>query len=47
MSRGLSRYEAMHMIVDGFFQLVYDRIPVEVVRETLSQAVERKLGIGD
>lgn len=47
MSRGISRYEAMHMIVDGFFQLVYDRIPVEVVRETLSQAVERKLGIGD
>ena len=47
MSRGMSRYEAMHMIVDGFFQLVYDRIPVEVVRETLSQAVERKLGIGD
>ena len=25
----------------------YDRIPVELVRETLSQAVERKLGIGD
>ena len=47
MSRGLSRYEAMHMIVEGFFQRVYDRIPVEVVRETLSRAVERKLGIGD
>jgi Fe-S cluster assembly protein SufD len=46
MCRGLSRYEAMHMIVEGFFAEVYDRIPVELVRETLSQAVERKLGIG-
>lgn len=47
MCRGLSRYEAMHVIVEGFFAEVYDRIPVEVVRETLSQAVERKLGIGE
>lgn len=46
MSRGLSRYEAMHMIVEGFFHGVYDRIAVEVVRETLSLAVEKKLGIG-
>ena len=45
MSRGLTKFEAMHMIVEGFFHQVYDRIPVEVVRETLSQAVERKLGI--
>lgn len=47
MCRGLSEYEAMHMIVEGFFAEVYDRIPVELVRETLSQAVERKLGIGE
>jgi Fe-S cluster assembly protein SufD len=46
MCRGLSRFEAMHMIVEGFFHTVYDRIPVEAVRETLSQTVERKLGIG-
>jgi len=46
MCRGLDRLEAMHMIVEGFFQRVYDRIPVEIVRETLGQAVERKLGIG-
>lgn len=45
MCRGLTRSEAMHMIVQGFFQRVYDRIPVEIVRETLGQAVERKLGI--
>lgn len=46
MCRGLSRSEAMHTIVEGFFQRVYDRIPVEIVRETLGHAVERKLGIG-
>lgn len=46
MCRGISRYEAMHMIVEGFFAGVYDRIPVELVRETLSQAVEAKLGFG-
>ena len=47
MSRGMNRYEAMHMIVEGFFQTVFDRIPVEAVRETLSRAVERKLRLGD
>jgi Fe-S cluster assembly protein SufD len=45
MCRGIPRREAMHLIVEGFFQRVYDRIPVEVVRETLSHAVQRKLGI--
>ena len=35
------------MIVHGFFQVVSDRIPVELVRDTLDTAVERKLGIGD
>lgn len=44
-SRGISEKEAMHMIVEGFFQQVYDRIPVEVVRETLSRTVQSKLGI--
>ena len=47
MCRGLSEYEAMHMIVHGFFQVVSDRIPVPLVRDTLERAVERKLGIGD
>ena len=45
-ARGLSRYEAMHMIVEGFFHSIYDRISVEAVRETLSRAVELKLGLG-
>jgi len=46
MCRGMTEHEAMHMIVEGFFHGVYDRIPMEMVRETLSQAVEKKLGIG-
>jgi Fe-S cluster assembly protein SufD len=46
MCRGLSKYEAMHMIVEGFFHGIYDRIAVEAVRQTLSRAVEQKLGIG-
>ncbi|MDA0833026.1 MAG: Fe-S cluster assembly protein SufD [Planctomycetota bacterium] len=45
MARGISEMEAKHMIVEGFFQTVLDRIPVEVVRETLNRAVEKKLGI--
>lgn len=44
-SRGIMENEAMHMIVEGFFQQVYDRIPIEVVRETLSRTVQKKLGI--
>lgn len=46
MCRGLSRYEAMHMIVEGFFHGVYDRIAIDAVRDTLSEAVKNKLGIG-
>ncbi len=47
MSRGISRDEAMHMIVNGFFQQVFDRIPVEIVRETLSHTVQTKLGFNN
>jgi len=44
-SRGIREKEAMHMIVEGFFQQIYDRIPIEVVRETLSRTVQGTLGI--
>ena len=44
-SRGIGEKEAMHMIVEGFFRQVYDRVPIEIVRETLSRAVQGKLGI--
>lgn len=46
-SRGLTEFEAMHIIVEGFFHQIYDRIPVEAVRNVLGTAVEKKLGIGD
>jgi len=46
-SRGLTEFEAMHMIVEGFFHQIYDRIPVEAVRDVLGTTVEKKLGIGD
>jgi Fe-S cluster assembly protein SufD len=45
MCRGLTRAEAMHVIVEGFFQRVFDRISVESVRETLSRSVQQKLGL--
>lgn len=45
-SRGLTEFEAMHIIVEGFFHQIYDRIPVEAVRDVLGAAVEKKLGIG-
>jgi Fe-S cluster assembly protein SufD len=44
MCRGLTRMEAMHMIVEGFFGTVLDRIPIESVREALQIAVAEKLG---
>jgi Fe-S cluster assembly protein SufD len=45
-SRGLTEFEAMHMIVEGFFHQIYDRIPVQAVRDVLGTTVEKKLGIG-
>jgi Fe-S cluster assembly protein SufD len=42
-SRGVSRGEAIRLIVEGFFANVYDRITLEPVRETLRQAVAAKL----
>jgi Fe-S cluster assembly protein SufD len=43
MSRGLSHAQAEQMIVDGFFDPVLQRIPLEAVREQLQQAITRKL----
>ncbi|MBW7881875.1 MAG: Fe-S cluster assembly protein SufD [Caldilineaceae bacterium] len=44
MARGLSRAQAERMIVQGFFQAVLDRVPVESVVHKLEQVVERKIG---
>lgn len=42
-SRGLTRKEAMRMIVAGFFQQVFDRISIESVRDALGDAVRRRV----
>jgi len=42
-SRGLTREEAVRMIVTGFFQQVFDRITIESVREALGQAIARRV----
>ncbi|NJN66996.1 MAG: Fe-S cluster assembly protein SufD [Chloroflexaceae bacterium] len=42
-SRGISRADAMRMIVTGFFEPVFDALPLEEVRESLSAAVEANL----
>lgn len=43
MSRGLSRGQAEKMIVDGFFEPVMDRIPLESVRGELQDSITQKL----
>jgi Fe-S cluster assembly protein SufD len=45
MARGLSRQNAERMIVQGFFEEVLDRIPVEGVRNKLENEIARKLGL--
>lgn len=41
--RGLSRREAARLIVTGYFQQVFDRITIESVRESLGQAIIRRV----
>ena len=43
MSRGIPHKAAERMIIEGFFEQVFERIPVESVKEDLRTAVERKL----
>ena len=42
-SRGLTRKEAVRMIVAGFFQQVFDRITIESVRNALGDAIRRRV----
>jgi Fe-S cluster assembly protein SufD len=42
-SRGMTRKEAIRMIVAGFFQQVSDRINIESVREALGHAIARRI----
>ena len=43
MSRGLSRSQAEKMIVDGFFEPVLNRIPLDSVRGELQESITQKL----
>jgi Fe-S cluster assembly protein SufD len=45
MSRGLSHDAAERLIVDGFFEPVMQRIPLQSVREQLQESVNRKLAV--
>ncbi len=42
-TRGLSRAEASRVIVTGFFQQVFDRIPIPSVAEALGAAIRRRV----
>ncbi len=42
-SRGLTRNEAVRMIVAGFFQQVFDRITIDNVRHALGDAIGRRI----
>ncbi|MDR5710381.1 MAG: Fe-S cluster assembly protein SufD, partial [Armatimonadota bacterium] len=43
-TRGLTRQQAVHMMVEGFFSEVLDRLPLENLRLHLEQLVARKMG---
>jgi Fe-S cluster assembly protein SufD len=45
MSRGITRTEAIKLIVDGFFDEVIERVPVPEVQETVRAAIARKIGL--
>jgi Fe-S cluster assembly protein SufD len=45
MARGIGRADAERMIVQGFFEEVLDRIPIEGVRNKLEAEIARKLGL--
>ncbi len=41
--RGLTRKEAVRMVVAGFFQQVFDRITIESVRDALGETIGRRI----
>ncbi len=45
MARGISRTEAEKLIVEGFFDPLMQKIPLDGIREELAQAITRKIGI--
>ncbi len=47
MSRGLTRAQAVRMVVEGFFTELLDRVPLENLRERLQGEIERKMAEGN
>lgn len=45
MSRGLPRQDTERLIVNGFFEEVFKRIPVGKIKEQLLQYIDQKLGL--
>ncbi len=43
MSRGLTRRQAVQMVVDGFFAEVFDRVPLPRLGEQMQQEIGRKI----
>jgi len=43
MSRGIPESEARKLVVRGFFAELLDRIPVQSLRERLTEQIERRL----
>jgi Fe-S cluster assembly protein SufD len=46
MSRGLSRDVATRMVVEGFFEEVLQREPVDSIRDNLRELIARKMNLG-
>ncbi len=45
MARGISRVEAERLIVEGFFDPLMQKIPLEAIRDELAQVITRKIGL--
>jgi Fe-S cluster assembly protein SufD len=43
MSRGLTRGQAVRMVVEGFFAELWDRVPLERFRQRLQQDIETRM----
>lgn len=45
MARGIPRLQAEHLIVEGFFEQLMQKIPLESIRQELTQSIQKKIGL--
>lgn len=45
MARGIPRLEAERLIVEGFFDPLMQKVPLEAIRDELTEAIKTKIGI--